>query len=94
MNLTPVTIGTTRTKILDGVGPTVRKWYVCRWPLAATETLYVGGKDVTTANGIPIYPGDFIGDANRYGAGFPANEELWGVVGSAEAQTLRIRVGK
>jgi len=93
--LDAVTIQTTATPIFDRRSPAHRKWWFLRWPKEAVQTLYIGmDSSVTTANGIPVYPGETVDSQNLYGNGFPADAALFGIVGSAESATLRRMAGK
>lgn len=94
MTESPITIGTTATPIINRVGPRERRWWAARWPKEAAQTLYIGGANVTVNNGIPIYPGEYFDDSNRLFGGAGASDELYGIVGSSETETLRLRTGK
>lgn len=71
---TAVTVGTTRVKLLDASN----SWRTVYVHVIGNEPVYMGGSDVTTANGLQTEkhtsPIEFY---------IPAEEELWAVSGSS-----------
>jgi hypothetical protein len=80
-----VTVTTTAAKVVTADGTPVLVWL----RVTATDTVWLGGADVTTSNGIAIADGDGIQGPFQLGA----NEDLYGVVGAdtATLQVLRTR---
>lgn len=54
-----------------------------------SATIYLGGSDVTTANGVPVLPGSW-----SPGLPLPRGESLYGIVatGTQEARVLEIGI--
>jgi hypothetical protein len=78
-----LTVGTTAAQIATGGNVTIPESVLVQNPVGATATVYLGGSDVTTANGVAVIAGasisvDMVADS------------LWAVVGTGtqEIRTL------
>lgn len=83
---TAVSVATTATVLVTGIGnlQDARPWLIHN---AGAAVVYIGGSDVTTANGIPVAIGEKV-------TGFaPANESLYGIVASG-TEAVRVLAGR
>lgn len=78
-----LTVGTTALQIATGGNVTIPESVLVQNPVGATATVYLGGADVTVANGVAVIAGasisvDMVADS------------LWAVVGTGtqEIRTL------
>lgn len=77
---TPVNIGTTATQILP-VNTNRKGFYICN---NGDETIFLGNSSVTTATGLPFYPGDVLSEED-----LPVTAAIYGRV---EADTEQVRI--
>jgi hypothetical protein len=53
--------------------------------LPDANSIYVGGSDVTEANGVPVYAGEWLP-----GLGITHTEEVWAVCATGETAEVRV----
>lgn len=83
-NSTVVSVGTSVTKILTSLDGTagVPSGVLIKAPTSNTDTVYIGGNDVSMANGFPVDPGEAVAINSL------AKGELYAI--TASAQPVRV----